>query len=72
MKERIEELSEEIIRIPAISLAGGLVQTYLNALVNEALERAAKECDGISENHWPGLDAGASGKCAESIRKLKV
>ena len=72
MKERIEEFSEEIIRIPAISLAGGLVQTYLNALVNEAIEMAAAVCNNVNDQMGPGNEANWGDICAESIRKLKV
>lgn len=65
MKERIVELADEIIRIPQIRFAGGLVQTYLNAVVNEALEMAANTCE--DQSVWADTY-----KCAAAIRKLKV
>jgi len=82
VKERIEEFSEEIIRIPQIRFAGGLVQTDLNALVNEALEMAAKECEGRRYMVLNPLEPCAEARVdamresdkslASAIRKLKV
>ncbi len=58
------------------------MQTYLNAIVNEALEMAAKECEEMSRAAFnpkataltdiPNVQSCAYAHCAQSIRKLKV
>lgn len=41
-------------------------RSELRALVNEALEEAARKCDGMSQSDW------SPGQCADAIRSLKL
>lgn len=70
MKERIEELAQEICLIPARSFAERLIKTYLNCVHNEALELAAMECDRFAKESSNPMNF--SDNCAAAIRKLKV
>lgn len=73
MKERIEELANQIINMPPMNWDEAVVKRVVTTAVNEALEMAAKECEKIPDvEAMPGCYRPATPtNCAEAIRKLK-
>ena len=76
MKKRMDELARECGLLGYAYVNKKFVPEKISSreiqFFNAILELAAKECDQVAEDNWPGLDAGASAKCAEAIRKLKL
>ena len=83
MRERIEELAQQIYKdeggMPSLELRCKVLTTA----VNEAIELAARECEKRGDarvNKWGGTELEDSSKsdawecvqCAAAIRKLKV
>jgi hypothetical protein len=77
VKDRIEELAKQFKLIPSYfedsEFPDDLLK-FAQAIHNEALELAAKECETLECVNWNMFLSGkpTSLKCSEAIRKLKV